>query len=206
VPAIPKHIYHLAEANNWPSIKKLGLLTAQQLLEKSGLPQNISHQIELQQRQLHTILPGGFEIRDQSPMPADALERCLVGLKPPDWYRLVNARVFFWTDHDRLERQRAACRGRPQVILTIDAERLVQAYLPRVAVTPINTGNARRKAALRSEATFVPYLEWLKTRWDHEAKSLGTKPRPRSHRIVEVTVFGGVPDIMRHIIKVDGPN
>ena len=89
-------------------------------------------------------------------MPPAVLEACLVGLTPAEWYALTNARVFFWFDPDRLNLQRAACEPRPQVVLAVDTAKLVEAYREEVAVTPINTANARR-----GTATFVPYAAWV---------------------------------------------
>lgn len=51
-------------------------------------------------------------------MPPAALARCLdSGLDPDAWYALVNSRVFFWLSRERLDRHRAACGKRPQIIL-----------------------------------------------------------------------------------------
>lgn len=133
-------------------------------------------------------------------MPSDALASCLVGLSPPEWYAMINARVFFWIDPDRLNRQRAACGARPQIVLTVDTQQLVTAYHDRISVTAINTGNARRRPAQRGAATFVPYQEWLAARWSSESRGLGMHERSRSHRPVELTVLESVPDIMRFIV------
>ena len=63
-------------------------------------------------------------LRDQKPLPAAALRKCLVGMTPVEWYALINSKVFFWFDVDRLNRQRGACEPRPQVVLEVDAMRL----------------------------------------------------------------------------------
>jgi hypothetical protein len=113
---------------------------------------------------------------------------------------MINARVFFWLDPDRLNRQKAACEPRPQVVMIIDADALVAGHEEQVAVTPINTGNARRKPARRGAATFVPFAEWLSSGWASEAAALGIPLRKRSHRPVELTVEDAVPDIMRYVV------
>jgi hypothetical protein len=107
--------------------------------------------------------------------------------------------VFFWLDPERLNRQRAACGSRPQVVLTLDAVALAEAYREFASVTPINTGNARRKPAVRGAATFVPYASWLGSAWASEASALGTAERSRSHAPVELTVAGPVPDALRYV-------
>ncbi|MBN9519538.1 hypothetical protein J0H58_13615 [bacterium] len=182
------HVYHLAEAANWPSIRARGLLPASVLFDLAGLVGAARDRVERAQRADHTELPNGLFVRDQKPMPPAALAGCLVGLTAADWYALVNARVFFWLDPDRLNRQRAACGPRPQVVLTLDTAALVDAYLDVTAVTPINTGNARRKPALRGAATFVPYPTWLDSGWATEAVALGTRERKRTHPPAELTI------------------
>jgi hypothetical protein len=194
------HIYHLAEAENWPRIQQYGLLSAHVLLEQAKLAGKERYALEHEQRRSHTTLANGVQIRDQKPMPPAALVRCLIGMTPQQWYAWINSHVFFWFDYARLNRQRAACGPRPQVALTIDAQALIAAYQAHIALTPINTGNARRQPALRSRASFVPYATWLDSRWDTEAQALGTTPRKRSHAPVELTVRNAC-EIKRFVVS-----
>lgn len=69
-------------------------------------------------------------------------------------------------------------------------------------MTPINTGNARRKPAPRSAATFVPYPTWLDSGWATETAALGTKPRPRSHPPAELTVAAAIQVALRFVVAV----
>ena len=197
---LPRHVYHMAEATNWPRIQEFGLLPASHLLEIAGVTGDERRWLERAQRPEHTTLPNGVEIRDQKRVPADALRACLVGLTPAEWYAHLNARVFFWLDPGRLNRQRAACKRRPQIVLTLDVFTLVEAYRELTSVTPINTGNALRKPARRGTATFVPYDTWLESAWTSEAASLGNTERSRSHAPVELTIAGPVPDALRHVV------
>jgi hypothetical protein len=135
-------------------------------------------------------------------MPPEALGTCLIGISPAEWYALINTHVFFWLDPARLNRQRAACEPRPQVVLTVDAGGLLTAYSERIALTPINTGNARRRPASRGTATFVPYAAWVRSAWASEAASLGTSVRSQSHPPVELTLRGSIPDIMQFVVDV----
>lgn len=195
-------IYHLAEAANWPAIQRNGLHSASTLLDIAGIFGEDRERLEQHQRLTHTELPNGIQLRDQRPLPPTALASCLIGLSPCEWYALINAHIFFWLDPARLNRQRAACEPRPQVVLTVDASRLVAVYAERVALTPINTGNARRRPARRGAATFVPYTAWVASAWASEAACLGTPVRPVSHRPVELTVVGSIPDIMQFVVDV----
>src|SRR6266496_1437834 len=121
---MPRHLFHLAELSNWPSIQRDGLLSASRLIHAADLRAAERDCLEREQRLQHTTLPSGVCIRDQRPMPASSLAKCLLRIAPSEWYALLNARVFFWVYTDRLNRQRAACGPRPQVVLTIDATSL----------------------------------------------------------------------------------
>ncbi|GAC1475472.1 MAG: hypothetical protein PVS3B1_26920 [Ktedonobacteraceae bacterium] len=195
-------MYHLADVANWPSIQRHGLLSAQALLELAGIEKVEQLHITQQQRQAQLVLPNGATIRDQKPMPPTALERCLLAATPAQWYTLLNSKVFFWFDIERLNRMRKVYSLLPQVVLVVDTERLLARHAARVTLSPINTGNARRHPALRSPHTFVPYATWLKTAWASETNSLGTRPRPKNHHPVELTVTNSVPDIMDFVIDM----
>jgi hypothetical protein len=192
----------MAEAANWPSIQRDGLCSATTLLDMAGVAGRERERLERNQRLTHTVLPNGAQIRDQRPMPPAALEMCLIGMSPSEWYALVNAHVFFWLDPARLNRQRAACDHRPQVVLTVDASGLLAAYAEAAAVTPINTGNARRRPAKRGAATFVPYASWIDSAWESEAASLGVPLRPKAHAPVELTIVGSISHVMRFVVGV----
>ena len=195
-------VYHLAEADNWPSIQRHGLFSTRALLERTGIHGSIRAALEREHRPKRTILPNGLVIRDQKPMPPAALERCLVGLIPTQWYELLNSNVFFWFDIERLNRQRRACGSFPQVVLKIATHRLLDHYAVQTALTPINSGNARRKPALRGAATFVPYRVWAETAWLSESQALGTRSRSRRHPPVELAVTDSVADVMHFVVDV----
>jgi hypothetical protein len=190
--------YHLVDERNWSSIQAHGLLSTKRLAAASGY--------DLQQLRLHRarglILPSGIRIRDQSPMPPAVLGKYLQdGLSPEDWYDLLNSKVFFWLDPDRLNRQRSACGDAPQRVLVIDAVRMLEKHGGRAAVTPINTGNAMRAAAPRGLSTFVPWVRWTSDGWESE-KVGRTAGRPANHKPVELTIEDGVEDIMDHVIEM----
>jgi hypothetical protein len=199
---LPDRIYHLAEAANWPSIRRHGLLSAGRLMEVAGLTMSDRDRLMRTQRLTHTELRNGVQIRDQCPMPPTALAQCLCDMEPADWYAMINARVFFWLNVNRLNRQKGACELLPQGVMAVDTGALVAAYERRVAVTPINTGHARRKPARRGPATFVPLAEWARSGWASEAAGLGILLRRKSHQPVELTVIDAVPDILRFVVGI----
>jgi hypothetical protein len=200
--AIQPFVYHLAAAENWPSIQQHGLLSTSALLDLIRMEGTSRTAVEQGYRRDRVVLPTGLVIRDQRPMPPPALERCLVGVTVSQWYELLNRKVFFWFDPERLNRQRAACRNIPQVVMKIASEHVLHRYAAQTALTPINTGNARRRPAQRGAATFVPYSVWAESGWMSEAKALGTRPRAHGHPPVELTVTHSVPDVMDFVVSI----
>src|SRR5580704_294140 len=80
-----------------------------------------------QHRPANLVLPNGVIIRDQAPMPPRSLAPALPsGMEPSDWYRFLNGFVFLWANRERLDRHLVAFRNRPQVLLVIDAVRLIE--------------------------------------------------------------------------------
>ncbi|MGR9426198.1 DUF7002 family protein [Rhizobium leguminosarum] len=159
-------VFHLAEASNLPSILEHGLMSTKRLLGLTRVPE--ADQADRLRSHLsdNERLSGSVLIRDQRPMPPSALERALDdGLTPGDWYALLNDFVFFWLDESRMVRQRHACGDRPQVLLTFDAAALLDQFGAEAFVSPINSGNARRKPARRGLSTFMPYGTWLDQGW-----------------------------------------
>ena len=200
---IPDRVYHLVEASNWPSVQSHGLLSAYELFRLTDVPIEAQVRISTTQRLQLTALSDQVAIRDQLPMPPAALRKCLVGMTPAEWYALLNRMLFFWCDRERLNRQLKACGGRPQVVLTLDTKRLLARHADRVALTPFNTGNARRKPAIRGRATFVPYPVWFASAWRSEAEGLGIRERPPSHSPVELTVEGSVRDAAEFTVGIE---
>ncbi len=193
-------VYHLAHAENWDSIRRTGLHSTAALIARAKLRATDARPFT-GYRDRAMQLPSGEWLRDQCPMPPAALTRCLDdGLTPADWYALVNAKVFFWLDRERLERHAAACRAAPQIVMALDLRELARRHAGRAFVTPFNVGNARRKAASRGRRTFVPLDAWLATRWRTEAPP-GGAPRAPSHPPAELAVEGAVPDVMDFVVE-----
>lgn len=197
---LPAQAFHLADAENWPAIQRVGLFSTAALIARAGLDDATAAPYR-GHREFGMRLPSGELIRDQGPMPPAALARCLdAGLTPQDWYDLVNGKVYFWLDQDRLARHMAACARRPQVLLTIDLTKLAARHGARAFVTPFNVGNARRRPAPRGRRSFVPLADWLETRWKTEALP-GSGARAASHAPAELAVEDAVADVMDFVVE-----
>ncbi|CAK0787302.1 hypothetical protein CVIRNUC_010520 [Coccomyxa viridis] len=199
---LPPVVYHIAESANWPFIEKEGLQCAATLMRQSSLDVEEIKRCERQQRTSRLVLPDGRVLRDQCPVPATALERCLVNMSPPEWYSLLNSQIFFWVDVDRLNRVRKVMIDTVQFVAVVDTAALLAKYGASAAVTPFNIGNARRKASQRSNSTLVPYTLWQSSGWQTETEGVGGRPRARSHKAAELVVDTAIPDFMDFVLEV----
>jgi hypothetical protein len=194
-------LYHMAEYGSWLSIREHGLLSTSALLDLYGIRGAARKAIEEQRRPqsitlTHGVLPPAV-IRDQIPIDDAGLRRCLPpSLTPADWYRRLNAKVFFWLTRERLLRlaNAGAYRNKAHDVLEVNARALVEAYYEKIWLCPINSGCTKPIPHPRGDDTFLrigdyPYSEWR-------------CKRRRGERVVELAIDYGVPDIARFVTKV----
>lgn len=199
-------LWHMAEDGSWPSIKDHGLLSTSSLLDLHGISGNERRAIESQRRpdlvSLSTNGVGSTVIRDNKPMSDAALNGCLTdGLTPEQWYTTLNGMIFFWLSKDRVHRLLGAraYRNRPHIVITVETASLVEAHLDNVRLSPINSGSTIMKPQPRGRNTFLPISAYPFETWRRQ--------RGKRDAVVELTVIGGVPDIVRHALtvqRVDG--
>lgn len=195
----PSFFYHFVEPANLASIKRHGLLSTERLLEMSGLNKKEKHAFLETHRPGSVTLKSGIVIRGQEPMPPNVLAPALRdGMTPADWYRLLNGFVFLWTNQERVDRHQLAFKGRPQKLLVFDAKLLLENLSRDLYVSPINSGNAMRKAAPRSSKLFVPYHVWLKRGW----AEIGGFKRAASSLPAEVIAKGHLP-LEPYLIRIE---
>jgi hypothetical protein len=154
--------------------------------------------IESRKRPCRVVLEhpvhGRAVVSDNTPLTEAALASCLEGgLKPADWLKMLNERVFFWASEQGLGRllSARANRGCSCEVLEIDTLSLARAHGPRIELSPINSGATLRRAAKRGLSTLTPlasvsYGEWRRL-------------RGRRDTVLEVVVRGGVTDITQHL-------
>jgi hypothetical protein len=193
-------LYHMASYGSWPVIREHGLLSTLELLGLLSVPEpRRSQLLETQRKEsipiAHATL-GVVTIRDQKPLSAKNLARCLTDCDAPAWYKLLNERVFFWLDKRRLVTLMSAGEysEKPHTVLQVDTHGLVHRYEKQIELAAMNTGNTRPFAHPRGRATFrnmeqYPYEE--------------RRRRPDYSAVVELTVIGGVPDIRDYVIRVE---
>lgn len=184
-------LFHVADSGTWPSIARHGLLSTTALLDLFEVTGPRREAIESQRRPESVVLThpehGRAVVRDNGPLHDGRLPGLLDGCTPPDYYRLLNARVFLWTDETRLHKLlgASAYRNRSHTVITISTSDLVARHGDHVTLSAINSGATIHQAPRRGPATFEP---------------LGTfEPRTadgrRRRRIVEVTVSSAMPHV-----------
>src|SRR5688500_9803141 len=99
-------LYHMAEEGTWQSISKNGLRSTSALFDLFEISGKARFEIESKRRRQSKTLThetyGSAVIRDQKPLRDSSLEKCLIDLTVPEWYRVLNGKVFFWVTKDRL--------------------------------------------------------------------------------------------------------
>lgn len=196
-------LYHVTEAGSWPTIETYGLLSTELLLALFDVPAIDRERLMTRRRPEAVTLShpvhGQATINDNAPLHEAKLANCLDdGLIPPEWLRILNSRVFFWTEEKRLSGLLAASGNakRHKTVLVLDTRKLASACLASAEITPINTGATLRKPARRGLATFAPVASLDFAKWQ---KQRGLKGRDT---IVEFVVRDAVPDAARYVIDV----
>jgi len=191
----------MAEPGSWPSIRDNGLFSTSAILDQYEVDIEARNTILGERRpECVTITRKGMPnvvIRDNKPMSDGALRKCLQdGLTPEDWYRILNARTFFWLSQARLRRLLGAkaYRDKPQSILTLDTRSLVKAHIGSIELSAINSGSTIFNPVARGNNTFQSIADY-----DYEFLC---KKRGATDAVVELVVMDRVPDIRDHVIAV----
>ena len=191
-------LYHMADQESWEGIQRHGLLSTDILLDLFEVPAQQRESILARQRTVEVSIEHGVHgravIRDQKPLNRAKLEACLNGCSFEEWLQLLNSRVFFWLDRDRLRTLMCAREycARPHVVLMLDTLRLATDLHQRITLAPMNTGNTRPYAHPRGLSTFSRMADYpfeLRLR------------RGLYYAVVELAVEGGVRNIMDYVIE-----
>lgn len=186
-------LYHMAESGSWENIQRHGLLSTSALLDLFEISGSQREALESQWRstgkKISHPVHGEAVVRDQRPMPPNALRSALIDMNPEQWYKFLNRRVFFWVSEDRLKGMLRTYRNDSHDVLTLDTTALLEAYADRATVSQINTGYALRRPAKRSMATLQSLPERRLT------SGFG--------RLAELTVDYALPDVSRFVLSVD---
>jgi Family of unknown function (DUF7002) len=195
-------LYHMAELGTWSSIRSHGLLSTSALLDLYGINGKERRQIECCRRPQSVTIRhekyGPAVIRDQKPISDSALSKCLEGMTPTEWYRLLNERVFFWVARERVLGLLSArtYRNREHTVLTIDTAKLLKLHHERVTLSPINSGSTVYNPQPRGPDTFQTLGTYPFEKWQQ-------KRRSATKAVAELAVGYSVPNIRELVLRVE---
>lgn len=191
-------LYHMAEAGTWSSIKQHGLLSTLAVLDRYKLvgPQRLALEDQHRPAKVAVGSPeNSIVLRDQIPMPPKRLDDALIdGTTPAEWYRLINSKVFMWTEEHRLFNllNARAYKKLTHDVLTIDTESFVRDYEKKIMLCRMNSGNTFPMPHARTLRDFMTIANY--------------PARPRSggpiKKVVEVVTDYSIPNIKDYVIEV----
>ncbi len=134
-------------------------------------------------------------VRDQKPMSLGGLMRSVRDATPEQFLEFINRRTFFWPTKARLSRMNGAraYRHDPHVVFVVRTESIVQRHRARILLSPMNSGATTPVPHDRSVAMFKSI----------ELFDFDGMKRNKLERIGELTVEGGVPDLLDHVLRVE---
>jgi hypothetical protein len=193
-------LYHMAAAGSWCGILRHGLLSTTALLDLFEINGSDRDRIESQHRPGSETIQhhkhGLAIIRDQRPMNDAGLVRALTdGLKPSDWYQILNRKVFFWLTPNRLQTlvNARAYKDERKTVIVLDTRKLLHRPSNRVLLSPMNSGCTKPYPHPRGRDTFKPLPEYPFA----ERRRKGLEP------IVELAVDYLVSDVGEMVLSVD---
>jgi hypothetical protein len=194
-------LYHMAEVDSWPLIKKHGLLSTTALLDLFEVNGREREEIESQHRPrsrtINLTRIGKAVIRDQIPMRESALKKCLREMTPTKWYEFLNRRVFFWVTKTRVETllNARAYRSREHLVIAVDSRRLLEKYHAKALLSPINSGSTIYRPVERGPDTFKKIPDYPFA----ERKRLRGIP----NALAEIAFDYAIPDFYSFVLKAE---
>lgn len=174
-------LYHMAAPGSWQSIQRHGMLSTSALLDLYEVKGVQRRQIELEHRpdsiEIRHPIHGTAVVRDQKPMSDSALQKALGNsCTPTEWYKILNAMVFFWLTKERLSvmRNAKAYRNKRQDILTFDTRKIVDRNRGQVRFSSMNSGATKPFPWPRTPELFTAIEDYP---YSHMVKKKGGKRR-----------------------------
>lgn len=191
-------VYHMAERGAWDNIRAHGLMSTTAVLDHLKVQGDDRARFESEHRDQKMDVraghPSNIVLRDQKPMPEGRLLQALTdGTTPQQWYELINEKVFFWVEEERLHRLLGArdYRNLEHDVLTLNSAELIQAYADKIWLCHMNSGNTWPIPHRRGTEVFRRIA-------DYPVKASG---RP-TKAVVELVVDYAVPNIADYVLEV----
>ena len=191
-------VYHMAERGAWDSIRMRGLMSATAVLDHLAIEGGDRARFESEHRNQKMDVraghPSNIVLRDQKPMPEGRLIQALTdGTTPRQWYELINHKVFFWAEEQRLHRLLGArdYRRLEHDVLTLDSATFIPAYAETIWLCHMNSGNTWPMPHRRDTEIFRRIPDYPVRRSGKPIKT-----------VVELVVDYSVPNIAEYVVEV----
>lgn len=191
-------VYHMAERGTWGSIQQRGLMSTTAVLDHLEVADGERARFESEHRSekmdVRADHPSNIVLRDQKPMPEGRLLQALMnGTTPRQWYELINDKVFFWVEEERLHRLLGArdYRTLEHDVLTLNSAEFIPAYAEKIWLCHMNSGNTWPIPHRRDKEIF------------HRIADYPVKPSGKPVKnVVELVVDYSVPNIADYVVEV----
>lgn len=191
-------VYHMAERGTWGSIQQRGLMSTTAVLDHLEVADGERARFESEHRSqkmdVRADHPSNIVLRDQKPMPEGRLLQALMnGTTPRQWYELINDKVFFWVEEERLHRLLGArdYRTLEHDVLTLNSAEFIPAYAEKIWLCHMNSGNTWPIPHRRDKEIFYRIA-------DYPVKPSGKPVK----NVVELVVDYSVPNIADYVVEV----
>lgn len=157
----PGKLYHLSLAASFEQVQEHGLLSTTALLDKFQVVGERRHILETRRRQAREPLTHEsyrtVHLNNQYPLFEGGLKKCLIDMSIEQWCLSLNKRVFFWAREQNLQGLIKAQekRGYGGMLLSVQRKAFLEAFEEQLELSPINSGDATRRAAPRGTKTFA---------------------------------------------------
>jgi hypothetical protein len=148
-------VAHATYAENISSIRAGGLQPPVALVAAAGLDPAV---LTLRRSPVRMQI-GAHKLRlnDQRQLWKGRHQRFLEGHSLDSWSAQLDERIFFLPHGDRaLKTPFVASLGPGAMVMQLDARRFFHAFAPHIWLSPINSGNADRRAVYRGDWIYVP--------------------------------------------------
>ncbi|MBN4057065.1 hypothetical protein JYU19_02010 [bacterium AH-315-J21] len=118
------------------------------------------------------------------------LEKCLTGITPKGWLKLLNGKVFLWPDFTKVQElsNARAYRDKSNCLIALNTNNLLKHYGDAISLTPINVGATLYKPAERSPSIFSSVNDFPK--------------RKKTDKVKEVTINHSIMSISKVVNSV----
>jgi hypothetical protein len=147
-------IVHATYAVNLPSITTLGLMPPAMLAARAGV--DTATLIRRTTPPRFVIDGRTVRLNDQRQLEKGRNQPFLDGHTLDSWSAQLDARVFFLPGREADATPFVRSLGPDAQLIRLDSRRFFAAFAPDLWLSPINSGNADRRAALRGDWIYVP--------------------------------------------------